>query len=99
MALPLVMVFQIKFGLNLSPKALTFTDLIATDYYTKYGYALDQIRGIVKITSPSNIIFYQNSGWAADNYSSADIDGSGTPDWILDSVSLPLDAIRPFTRR
>lgn len=65
-----VLDFKIDFILNNSPKDLTFEDLTN---YAAYGIALTKVTGNLKLTSPSSV-FYINSGYAANDFSSPDID-------------------------
>jgi len=81
--------YKLTFDLNSDPKALTFTDLIASAYNTTYGFTLANIKGIVRITGPDGVI-YANAGFSSNDFSSPDIDGN-TSSWTK-VVSLPLDS-------
>jgi hypothetical protein len=68
-------------------KTLTFTDILAN--YTAFAGG----KGLLSLVDPDGIIFYQNAGWATNNFSSPDTD-SGTSTWtkVLSGVNYPVDS-------
>ncbi len=86
-----IFTFAINFILNTDTKTLTFEDLIADDYNTLYGLTLSNVKGLIKITSPSGTILYVNSGWGSNSFASPDIHG-GDGTWSKDLIALALDA-------
>lgn len=82
--------YKIQFNYDNDPKDFTFVDIVAAAYNTTYGLTLADIKGIIKVVSPSGVTVYINAGYAADDFSSPDIDGN-TTDWEQDLGSLPLD--------
>ena len=83
--------FRITWELGNDPKDISFTDLIAGAYDTTYGLTLSNIKGLIKIVSPSGTAIYTNAGWAADDFSSPDIEGA-TPTWSKTGMALALDS-------
>lgn len=78
------------FNLTTSPKSLVFTDLVAGNYNTLYGYTLADIKGMIKVSSPVGVI-YANAGFDDDDYTSPDTKGASTAVWVKSGISLPLD--------
>ena len=72
------------------PEDFTFADVLNTAYNTTYGYTLNNIKGLIKVISPSGVVVYINSGYAAGNFASPDIVGA-TSTWSKNLGSLPLD--------
>lgn len=82
--------FKIVFDFSNSPKDFSFTDLIGSAYNTTYGYTLVDVKGLIKVVSPSGVTVYANAGYGTDNYASPDITVGGS--WTKDLGSLPLDS-------
>lgn len=78
--------FRATFTLG-STNTLAITDLI-TSGYTSYG---STIKALFSITDPDGLLFYQNPGYATDDFSSPNI-YSTTGTWTFSAGSLPLDA-------
>ena len=83
--------FKLSFDLTARTKTLSFTDLVAGNYNTLYGYTLADIKGMIKISSPVGVI-YANTGYDTDDYTSPDTKGATTAVWGKGSISLPVDA-------
>ena len=83
--------YKIQFNYDNDPKDFTFVDIIAAKYNTTYGYTLSNIKGLIKVVSPSGVTVYINGGYANNVFISPDIDGNTTT-WTKDLGSLPLDS-------
>ena len=69
-------------------KTLTFTDLLQN--YLPYGASM---KGLLSLVDPDGIIFYQNPGWSAHDFSSPDINDLD-PNWAvtLSGTHYPMDS-------
>ena len=67
---------------------LTFLDLLSANY-------TGTIKGIISFLDPDGIIFYQNPGWATNDFSSPDI-STGT--WSKAIPNFPLEASTNFAK-
>lgn len=87
MALPASLSFSTCFNFKVDPKKFNLTD---TTNYALEGIALADVRGLFKITDPTGTVVYENTGFAASDFSAPDIDA----DVLLDfnTVDLPLDS-------
>lgn len=94
MALPLtssVIKFKVEFNLDNSPKDITLTDIVASDYRDIYSQTLSQIKGMFKVTDPVGTVLYVNAGWSTDDFSSPDINGV-ISDWSVSGIELSTDS-------
>ena len=84
-------IFRINF--DVYNNTLTLTDLAQ---YSSFGSG---VKGIFTCVDPDGVIFYQNSGFATNNFSSPDIN-SGTSTWskVLSSGNFPLDTSTNFVK-
>jgi hypothetical protein len=81
--------FRITFNQAGTTNTLSFEDLIKTSY-AAYG-TVSNFKALLKVTDPSGIIIYQNTGWSttAPNFTSPDIKGAATAVWTKTGITLP----------
>ena len=94
MALPSIVQADVRYScsffLNTDPKTLTITDLLQSGYAGYSGININNIKILVKVTSPSGQVLYINAGFGTSDFSSPDIYNGN---WSLANIELALDSV------